>query len=122
MIIYNQFGEPRQVTDIEAIRRLMKLRQTKDVWIVVEECLRIWSSKRPQEYKSHLIELKDIKETRRDKFASSKTEMFRYTLDIPETVIFMLRKLYTVQELPMDRKFFRTWAKKFPRMQVAEKI
>lgn len=63
-----------------------------------------------------------MKQTRRNKFASSETEMYRYTLDIPEKVIFMLRKLYTTKEMPMDKKFFRSWAKKFPKMQVSEKI
>lgn len=124
MIIYNQYGEPRDTGDIEAASRLIALKQKhgSDVWPVVEECLRIWAAKKPQEYKSFLVELGDMKETRRDKFASSESEMFRYTLDIPETVVFMLRKLYTTQELPMDKPFMRQWAKKFPRMQIASKI
>lgn len=124
MIIYNQWGEPRDVQDIEAASRLIALKEKHgdDVWPVVEECLRIWSAKHPKEYKSFLVGLEDMKQTRRDKFASSESEMFRYTLDIPETVVFMLRKLYTTTELPMDKKFFRTWAKKYPKMQIAEKI
>jgi hypothetical protein len=124
MIIYNQHGEPRQVSDIEAATRLIQLKEKhgSDVWPVVEECLRIWIAKKPQEYKSFLLDLKDMRETRSNKYASSKTEMFRYTLDIPETVVYMLRKLYTTSELPMDKKFFRTWARKFPKMRVAEKI
>ena len=124
MIIYNQFGEQRQVADIEAASRLIALKNKhgSDVWPVVEECLRIWASKKPKEYQSFLLDLKDVQETRRDKFATSETEMYRYTLDIPETVIFMLRKLYTTDEMPMDKEFFRKWARKFPKMKVAEKI
>jgi len=124
MIIYNQYGEPRNTQDIEAASRLIKLKQKhgSDYWPVVEECLRIWAAKKPQEYKSFLLDLKDIQDTRRDKFASSETEMFRFTLDIPETVVFMLRKLYTTDEMPMDKEFFRKWARKFPKMKVAEKI
>lgn len=122
MIIYNQYGEPRKLSDLEAVKGLIKLRDKGDVWPVVEECLRIWMAKHPAQYKSFLWELEDVKQTRRNKFASSETEMYRYTLDIPETVIYMLRKLYTTDQLPMDKKFFRAWAKKYPKMQVAEKI
>lgn len=124
MIIYNQYGEPRDTRDIEAVQRLLQLKEKhgSDVWPVVEECLKIWTTKHPKQYQSFLLDLKDLQETRSNKFASSKTEMFRYTLDIPEQVIYMLRKLYTTTELPMDKEFFRKWAKKFPKMKVAEKI
>lgn len=124
MIIFNQYGEKRDTTDIEAASRLIKLKEKhgSDVWPVIEECLRIWHAKHPQEYKSFLFQLEDMKNTRRNKFASSETEMFRYTLDIPEKVVYMLRKLYTTSELPMDKEFFRKWARKFPKMQIAEKI
>lgn len=124
MKFYNQYGEQRDIQDSEAATRLIKLKQQNgsNVWPVVDECLKIWSSKHPQEYKSHLIDLQDIKQTRRDKFAASETEMYRYILDIPEAVIFMLRKLYTTSELPMDKPFMRKWARKYPKMQIAEKI
>lgn len=122
MIIYNQYGEPRDTRDIEAATRLIKLRNTKDIWTVIDECINIWRSKRPSEYKSFIVDLDMTKKTRSNKFASSKTEMYRYTVDVPEMVIFMLRKLYTTDELQMDKNFFRKWAKKYPTMQVAEKI
>jgi hypothetical protein len=123
-IIYNQYGEPRNTDDIAAATKLVALKKKyqTNYWPVVEEVLKIWADKHPGEYKSFLFELQDMKETRRNKFASSETEMFRYTLDIPETVVFMLRKLYTTEEMPMDKQFFRSWAKKFPKMQIAEKI
>lgn len=124
MIIFNAWGEPRDTRDIEATQRLitLKIKHGSDVWPVIEEVLKIWQAKHPQEYKSFLWEVEDIKQTRSNKFASSKTEMYRYTLDVPEKVIYMLRKLYTTSELPMDKEFFRKWARKFPKMKVAEKI
>jgi len=122
--IFNAYGEKRSLEDIQMINHLLSLKEKyqTNYWPVIEECLRIWSKKKPQEYKSFLIELKDMQETRRGKFATSQSEMFRYTLDIPETVVYMLRKLYTPQEMPMDKKFFRSWAKKFPNMKVAQQI
>ncbi len=125
MIIFNKQGEARNIQDSQAATRLIKLKDKHgdNVWPVVEECLKIFEAKRPAEYKSYLVELKETKDTRRNKFASSsETEMFRYTLDIPEMVIYMLRKLYTTDELPMDKKFMRDWARRFPKMRVSEKI
>ncbi len=119
-----QHGKLYKSHDVVAVDRLLELKKNNptNYWPVIEACLDLWVSKRPTEYKSFLVELADMKATRRNKFASSKTEMYRYTLDIPEMVIYMLRKLYTVDEMPMDKKFFRSWAKKFPRMRIAEKI
>jgi hypothetical protein len=124
MKIYNAYGQLRDTEDIQAIEHLVKLKQKNlsNYWPVVEECIRIWASKKPREYKSFLIDLQDMRETRSDKYGTSKTGMFRYTLDIPETVHHMLRKLYTTQEMPMDKKFFRDWARRFPKMKVAERI
>ena len=119
-----QHGQLRESTDVISVDRLLELKKNNptNYWPVVEACLDIWIAKRPTEYKSFLVELQDMKQTRRNKFASSETEMYRYTLDVPEMVIFMLRRLYTTDEMPMDKKFFRSWAKKFPKMRVAEKI
>lgn len=124
MIIYNQYGEARNTSDIQMASHLVALKEKHggDIWPVVEECLKIWASKKPHEYKSFLLDLEITKGTRRNKFASSETEMYRYTLDVPETVVYMLRKLYTTKELPMDKAFFRLWARKYPTMRIAEKI
>ncbi len=119
-----QHGRLWEGNDVLVVDKLLALKHKHQTnyWPVIEACVDIWAAKKPQQYKSFLFELQDMKQTRRNKFASSKSEMFRYTLDVPEMVIYMLRKLYTVDEMPMDKKFFRSWAKKFPKMQVAEKI
>ena len=119
-----QHGRMWEGNDVLAVDKLLALKRKNptNYWPVIEACLEIWAAKKPTEYRSFLFELKDMKETRRDKFASSKSGMFRYTLDVPEMVIYMLRKLYTIEEMPMDKKFFRSWARKFPKMQIAERI
>ncbi|MBU1077436.1 MAG: hypothetical protein KKH98_09100, partial [Spirochaetes bacterium] len=96
---------------------------------VIEAIFETWEKTHPREYKSHVIYIKDVKDTRRDKFASSDPRkdpvhngILRYTLDIPERVIYMIRKVYNATELPMNREFFLTFAKKFPKYKVAEKL
>lgn len=129
--IYDQFGIRRRVSDLNAVERLFALKgkSSSNPWPVIEECVKIWEATNPTEYKSFLFELEDIKQTRRDKFASSDPKkdtkyggQFRYTLDIPEKVMYMLRCVYDTDELPMNREFFMAWSKRFPKMKVAEKI
>lgn len=106
------------------VQRLEELKgkSAGNPWPVIEECLRIFKETNPQEWTSNLIRLDDIRETRADtKFGLSKTEMFRYTLDIPQKVLFMIRCLYNDEELPMNKEFFHRFAKKFPMLKIAEK-
>lgn len=127
--IYDAFGIKRKIEHINAVEHLEKLKQEhgSNFWPVIEECFKIWKSTHPTKWNSYLIYLDDIKQTRRDKFASSKPDavhqgIFRYTLDLPDPVMKMIRCLYDPEELPMDKDFFRRFAKKFPHLQVAEKI
>ena len=89
---YNPYGQKRNVSDSADARYLIetKAKNPGNPWPVVEACLEVWGKKNPREYKSFLFQLEGIKNTRKDKFASSETEMFRYTLDIPEPVVFLL--------------------------------
>lgn len=129
MYIFDQFGIKRKIEHIRAVEHLeeLKAKHGNNFWPVIEECFKIWESTAPKEWKSHLFYLDDIRGTRRGKFAASRPDekhggVFRYTIDIPEKVMFMIRCLYTPDELPMDRQFFIEFAKRFPKYKVAEKI
>lgn len=124
MKIYDQFGVARDIKYLNAANKLFTLKKKSgsNPWPVVEECLKIWTETHPTQYNSFLVDLTDIKETRKNKFASSDQEAFRYTLDIPETVMYMIRMVYSAEELPMDKSFLRAWGKKFPKMKIAERI
>jgi len=112
---------------VQAADRLLRLKKENKLWEVVEECFNIWSSKHPTEWKSFLFHVQEIRETRKS------TKGFRgvtkgkdggyieYTMDVPQDVIFMLRVLYTPDELPMDKKFFRQLGKRFPKFKVSGK-
>lgn len=127
--IYDSFGIKRKISHINAVARLEKLKETSGTnpWPVIEECLKVWESKAPKTYESYLIHLDNVKKTRKDsKFASTYDKQtggyLRYTLDIPQDVMYMIRCLYTADELPMNKRFFESWAKKFPKMMIAEKL
>src|SRR3990167_8091252 len=105
----------------QAADKLVEMRKKKLLWDVIDEIIHIWKASKPKEWKAHLIDISDKRETRKDpKFGTSKTESssFRTLLDIPEKVYRMIRSLYSVDELPMDRKFFREFGKRFPEMKI----
>lgn len=126
---YDQFGQVRKWDDVAIVNQLYRLKQVNgsNPWPVIEKVLEVWSKRPTQEWKSYLIQLGKIRATRKDlKFASTKDKItggyLRYTLDIPEKVIFMIRCLYSSQELPMNREFFHYFAKRFPAFKIAEKL
>ena len=126
--IFDQFGIRRKLSDLNAVERLFKLKEKSgsNPWPVISECINIWQSTNPREYKSFLFDLGTMKQTRKNKYASSTDKVtggiLRYTLDIPEKVMFMIRCIYSPQELDMNHEFFVAWAKKYPQMKVAEKL
>ena len=129
MIVLDKFGIPRKLKDVAAVERLFKLKETSgsNPWPVIGECLRIWEKSAPRTWDSFLFNLEATRETRKDKTYGSTVDketggILRYTLDIPEKVIYMLRTLYTPDELPMNREFYRAFANRYPKFKVAEKI
>ena len=113
--------------NVQAADKLLKLKKENKLWEVVEECFNIWSKKNKGEWKAFLFHVEEVRETRK------RTKGFRgvtkgkdggyieYTIDIPQDVIYMLRVLYTPDELPMNKQFFRSLAKKFPKFRVSGK-
>lgn len=127
MKVYNSLrGEMIDSHLMLAANRLIELSKIKPMWEVVDEIIRIWSELKPKEWKSHLINMANLRETRKNKFSSSYDKKtgnnLRYTLDVPEKVILMIRVLYGTDEAPMDKKWFNTFAKRYPKFVVAEKI
>lgn len=129
MIIYDQYGIPRKTEDIRLVEQIEKLKKESgsNPWPVIEELFRIFKTKRLAEYKSHVFYIEQTRGTRRGKFAASNPDpvhggILRYTLDIPEFVMNGIRFVYSPEELPMNRKFFFEFAKRFPDCQVAEKL
>jgi hypothetical protein len=116
---------PKPAKSVLAADRLIKLKKENKLWESIEEIVKIWAETKPHEYRSYLVDVSQVKGAMKDpKFGTTRTRDsgLRRTLDIPETVMFMIRKLYSPDELPMNRKFFQAWAKKFPKMMVVEKM
>ena len=128
-VIYDLLGRKRNIEHLRAVQRLEELKATSgsNPWPVIEECFKVWESTNPGHWEAHLVGVYDLRATRKDsKFASTIDPntggILRYTLDIPEKVMYMIRMLYSVEELPMDRKFFLEFGRRFPNLKVASHL
>jgi hypothetical protein len=113
-----------------AADRLIDLKKDSgsNPWPVIDEILKLWKKSRSEEFKSYLVELDNIKKTRKvtkgfsgvskDKSKASYTV---YIADIPEFVIKAIRMVYDPEELPMTKEFFTEFTKRYPAFKVAKK-
>jgi len=130
-MIYDALGRKIPAGDISFVNRVIDLKKKSgsNPWPVIEGCIKFWRDKRRKRWDAYLIHIDDTRETRRDsKFASvhdrANDGYLRYTLDIPQEIIYMIRCIYSPDELPMDKQsgFFKEFAKRFPVFRVAQKI
>ena len=124
-MLYDMFGRKIDVAFIEKYATLKK-KSGSSPWPVIEEAIRDWHKASPKEWEAFLISVQSLRETRKDpKFASTTDKVtggiLRYTLDIPFPVMKIIRAVYNVDELPMNREFFQIFARKFPQFRIAEK-
>jgi hypothetical protein len=127
--IYDQFGRRIHLHDVRSVEHLEQLKKKhgNNIWPVIEACINIWAMKKPKEWKAHLYDIQELRDTRKDrKFASTKDKVtggyLRYTLDIPEKVEMMIRCIYSPEELKMDKEYYQTFARKFPQFKVAQQL
>ncbi len=129
MYMFNKYGQKVDMKNVNLAVSLEELKKKSgsNPWPVIEMIVEAWQDRNPTQWKSHLLYIEELRHTRKDsKYASTYDKKnggyLRYTLDIPEKVLQMIRCLYNAEELPMTKEFFKEWAKKYPQMKVAQKI
>ena len=122
-----------QASKMQAVNKLIKLKNDKGPWEVIAEIIRVWVKEKPEEYRSFVIGLDETKRSRKvssvgGSYFSGVTKdkstggRIRYLCDIPVKVIKMIRVIYTPDELPMDKKFYNKFGRLFPDFKISEKI
>jgi hypothetical protein len=104
------------------VEKLMKLRETKSLWECITACIDAWKALKPKQWESYLVDVAEDKKTRANKYGSTKDKSLRYIVDIPTPVYKLIRILFPSEELKMDKKFFRAFARRYPEYRVANKI
>lgn len=124
-IIIEDTGKVRDVEDIELAERIIEKRRLGDTWAVIDDLVKIWAKKAPDEAESVLINVDQYRESVVDKkFGQTllgKEQERRFKLAFPVTLQLLIRTQYKADELPFDSSFYTAFAKRYPVFRVAEK-
>jgi hypothetical protein len=105
---------------------IMKLKDKKDYWAVIDELIKIWAAKSPDEEVATKVEIDGYKEAMSDptfgQTNGGKDMERRSILVFPRKLQLMIRSLFKAEELPFDREFYRKFAQKYPAFKIADKV
>ena len=121
----NVSGRIRPAIDVSFADKVIEAKKTKDRWEVIELLVNAWAERTPEDFQAFKVHLQDLKETRIDKkFGTTPDKDMdrRMIIAFPEKLMYMIRAVYKVDELPMNRTFYREFAKRFRVFQIPEKI
>lgn len=125
-LIVEDNGKKRLKSDVEFADHIMKLKNQKDHWAVVEALIGRWIKDQPDESNALKIQLDDQRELLEDKIFGTtlggKDFDRRYFCVFPLRLQQLLRAVYANEELTFDQDFYHEFAKRFPKFRVAEKI
>lgn len=123
--VVDEKGLPRKIEDMSLADKVIAAKNKDDKWAVIDLLLRAWAERTPEEAQALKIQLEDQRETLADQeFGQTKGGADfnrRFTLVFPLQLMMMLRAVYSDEELTMDSKFYREFAKRYPSFRVAEK-
>jgi len=125
-LIVEENGKKRLKSDVDFVYEVMKTKNSKDKWAVVEMLLNRWIKQTPEEFAAIKMQIGDQKELLVDKefgqTLGGKDMERRFTLVFPFKLQQMLRAVYAEEELQFDSKFYSEFAKRFPRFKIAQKV
>ena len=113
----------RSARQVAAADRIMTAYKTKSFWDFVDEVMNIWAKLNPGRWRELIHEVKITKLDLRDReYATTKSKHMerRFLLRMPEFVHNVIWKMYPDYE--MDRKFYNTFARRYPNFRVSEKV
>ncbi len=125
LVLDNQTKTLRKASDVEVVDKILELKTLKGPWDVIEELIKIWYEKSPEDVQGVLISIGDMKGTRKDPLygqTDDKNMGRRLIMVFPMGLQHLIRKVYSAEELPFDKKFFQEFATRFKAFQVPEKI
>ena len=119
-------GKLRKTEDVELVDKILELRKKGDVWAVLDELVKAWVKKSPEEVEAVKVDVGDQREMLTDKeFGTTKggKEFDRRLIVLfPTALQSWIRKVYGAEELPFDKKFYKELAKRYPGFRVASKV
>lgn len=124
-IVVQENGKIRDVGDVELAEKLVEMRKNKDPWQVIDAMVKVWAKNSPDDVEAMRINVAQYKEGLDDsefgQTKDGKDQERRFQLAFPKNLMLMIRTIYKTEELPMDKKFFAEFGKRYPFFRVAEK-
>lgn len=124
-LIVDENGKMRSKSDIDFADEIIKLKNQKDQWAVIDRLLQKWVKSAPKEVQALKIQLEDHREMLDDKefgqTRGGKDFERRFTLVFPIILMLMIRAIYSTEELDINSKFYKEFTKRYPNFKVAEK-
>ncbi len=123
-IVVSENGKIRDVGDVELAENIVEMSHNKDQWDVIDKLVKVWSKNAPDDVEAMRINISQYRESLVDKkFGQTlhgKDQERRFQLAFPKALMLMIRSIYKADVLPMDRKFFAEFGKRYPFFRVAE--
>lgn len=124
-IYINDNGQIRDLEDVEFAEKIVELKEKKDPWVVLDELIKYWAKKAPEEVEAITVNVTEYKESLKDKTfgqtVGGKDHERRFKLSFPLSLQNMIRTQYKSDELKFDQAFYDKFAKRYPFFRVAEK-
>jgi len=125
-IVITEQGKIRNFDDIQFAESIIKKRNNKDPWSVIDDLVRNWAERAPENVKAIMVNVDQYREQIKDKkygqtFDGKDMER-RFTLSFPYDLMLLIRSQYTTEELPFDKGFYKEFGKRYPAFKVAQKI
>lgn len=118
---YDKLVPAKVLMQVDHLTNLKHENQT-DIWPVIDAVVGLWKKKKPTEYRAFILDVDATRDSRNNTFGSNKKKNLRYTVDCPEWVYYVIRKLYDVDELDMNKEFWEHFWKRYPIFRVSEKL
>lgn len=119
-------GKIRGADDVAFADRVIEAKKHKAPWETIDLLVNEWSNSSPEDFRAFKIQMDDYRSGLFDrKYGTTregKNAERRFTMVFPEKLFHMIRAIYRVDELPMDKKFYQEFLKRYPLFKIPEKI
>lgn len=119
-------GKLRQASDVQLADKALEMKKNKGLWDTLELLVNAWMKKTPEDFEGFKIQIDAYRDglfdSKYGQTAGGKDIDRRFIMSFPKKLFFMIRSLYKAPELPMDRKFYAEFSRRFPFFKIPEKL
>lgn len=119
-------GKIRGAYDVAFADKVIEGKNNKNPWEVIDLLVNEWSRTSPEDFRAFKVQMDDYRSGLFDRkygtTVGGKDMERRFTMVFPEKLFHMIRAIYKAPELPMDKKFYQEFLKRYPLFKIPEKV